>query len=107
VVRSSEAWDAQACSRVPSTEKCSSLSSGSTSGEAISFSRKRSMISSLRRRSLFLLNVVGCQTPGHLGRSYQRQGSSCPWLMPMRVVCIKSGASRSARAEGLGAIHNP
>ena len=60
-IRSKEAWDAQACSRVPSTEKCSSLSSGLTSGAAISFSRNFPITCSLSSRSRFLVNVVGCQ----------------------------------------------
>jgi len=41
---SSEACDAQACSRAPSTEKCPSLSSRLTSGEPISFFRNFSLI---------------------------------------------------------------
>jgi hypothetical protein len=60
-IHSSEAWDAQACSSVPSTEKCSSLSSGLTSGAPISFCRNRPMTCSFSSRSLFLVNVVGCQ----------------------------------------------
>jgi hypothetical protein len=52
-IRSSEAWDAQACSRVPSTEKCSSLSSGLISGAPISFSRKHPITCSLSSRSRF------------------------------------------------------
>jgi tetratricopeptide (TPR) repeat protein len=54
-IRSSEAWDAQACSKVPSTEKCSSLSSGLTSGAPISFSKKRPITCSFSNRSLFLV----------------------------------------------------
>lgn len=61
-IRSSELWEAQARSRVPSTEKCSELSSGLTSGEASSSSRNLAMSSSLSSRSRFLVNVVGCQT---------------------------------------------
>jgi transposase, IS5 family len=54
-IRSSEAWEAQACSSVPSTEKCSSLSSGLTSGAPISFSRNFPITASLSSRSLFLV----------------------------------------------------
>lgn len=41
--RCKQPWEAQACSRVPSTEKCSELRRGCTSGEAISSSWKRAM----------------------------------------------------------------
>ena len=74
-IRSSEACDAQACSRVPSIEKCSSLSSGLTSAAPISFSRNFPITWSLRSRSLFLVNVVGCQI-GSSGLSPTNQRNS-------------------------------
>jgi hypothetical protein len=55
-------WEAQARSRVPSTERCSELSSGLTSGEALKSSRNQAMSFSLSSRSPFLVNVAGCQT---------------------------------------------
>ena len=50
-IRSREAWHAQACSRVPSIEKCSSLSSALTCGAPISFSKKRPMTCSFSKGS--------------------------------------------------------
>ena len=50
----------------PSIEKCSLLSSGFTSGAAISFSRSLPITCSLSRRSRFLVNVVGCLSDDNL-----------------------------------------
>ena len=61
-MRSRELWEAKVRSRVPSTEKCSELSSGLTSGAASSNSKNWAMSSLFKSRSWFLVNVVGCQT---------------------------------------------
>ena len=41
---SREAWDAQSCSKVASSEKCSSLSSAFTSDEHLSLSKNSTMV---------------------------------------------------------------
>ena len=52
-MRSREAWDAQAWSNVPSTEKCSWLRSGLTSGESINLGTTLRIMSPLSSRSRF------------------------------------------------------
>jgi len=54
--------DAQALSKVPSTEKCSALNSRFTSGRAMSELRNRCAISCVSRRSRFLENVEASKT---------------------------------------------
>jgi hypothetical protein len=55
----------------------------------------------------------GCRSPLarlltlRLARRYQRQDSSCPWLMPMRLVWVRSAAPKPASSGGRGAIHSP
>jgi hypothetical protein len=92
-IRSSEACDTQACSKVPSTGKCSSLSSGLTSGAPFSFSRKRPMTCSFSTRSRFLENVVGCQS-GSYGLS-----PTNPWEQQVVVQLLQQQPLRADPVE--------
>ncbi len=98
-IHSSELWEAQDRSRVPSTQKCSERSRGFSLSEAISSSRIRTISSPLSSGSRFLVTIVGCQT-GSSGlrpttQLNSRLSSSCggcrPWESGLLWRCRRTG----------------
>jgi hypothetical protein len=83
--------DAQALSRVPSTEKCSALNNPFTSGSASSEPRNPCAISCVRRRSRFFENVEASKTFSSIESPTNQRNS--------RSNSIRSTNCRSDRIE--------